>query len=182
MPPYLFSDILLVPWGLGQRLEYVSGAGPVLSPIRSAADLLRLSPARISSVIGAAAQIVHRVRGALGSSRTCKIADPIGRLKASLALLMRLSTRTKASLTQRSTRSDSTRTTPPHHGDLSLIGMASPSQGTNNSAHRAGACAISAAAACCCSIRWPAISMNPTRRRSIRWRTASSLSWRRSAG
>ncbi len=46
--------------------------------------------------------------------------------------------------------------------------MANPSQGTNNSAHRAGACAISAAAACCCSIRWPAISMNPTRRRSIR--------------
>ncbi len=114
----LFSDILLVPWGLGQRLEYARGAGPVLSPIRSATDLLRLSPARLSSIIGLAAQTVHRVRGALGSSRTCKIADPIGRLKASLALLMRLSTRTKASLTQRSTRSDSTRTTPPHHGDL----------------------------------------------------------------
>ena len=28
----LFSDILLVPWGLGQRLEYLNGVGPVLSP------------------------------------------------------------------------------------------------------------------------------------------------------
>lgn len=63
----LFSDILLVPWGLGQRLEYTSGAGPVLSPIRSAVDLSQLSPTRLSSVIGAVAQTVHRVRGALGN-------------------------------------------------------------------------------------------------------------------
>jgi uroporphyrinogen decarboxylase len=64
----LFSDILLVPWGPGQRLEYVSGTGPVLSPIRSAADLLRLSPARLSSAIGSVAQTVRRVRGALGNA------------------------------------------------------------------------------------------------------------------
>src|SRR5262249_32924647 len=64
----LFSDILLVPWGLGQGLEYINGAGPVLSPIQSAADLLRLSPARLSSVIGSVAQTVHRARGALGNA------------------------------------------------------------------------------------------------------------------
>ena len=64
----LFSDILLVPWGLGQRLEYANGSGPVLSPIRSAADLLRLDSTRLSSVIGSVAQIVRRVGDALGSS------------------------------------------------------------------------------------------------------------------
>jgi len=63
----LFSDILLIPWRLGQRLEYASGAGPVLSPIRSAVDLSRLSPTRLSSVIGSVAQTVHRVRGELGN-------------------------------------------------------------------------------------------------------------------
>jgi uroporphyrinogen decarboxylase len=64
----LFSDILLVPWEPGQRLEYVSGAGPAVSPIRSAADLLRLSPARLSSVIGSVAHTVRNVRGALGNA------------------------------------------------------------------------------------------------------------------
>ncbi len=41
----VFSDILVVPHALGQRLEFVEGVGPRLDPIRSAKDLARLNPA-----------------------------------------------------------------------------------------------------------------------------------------
>src|SRR5215471_4111669 len=39
----LFSDILTIPWALGQKVEFLEGEGPKLEPIRSAADLGRLS-------------------------------------------------------------------------------------------------------------------------------------------
>lgn len=38
----LFSDILMVPYGLGQKLEFREGEGPILEPVRTAADILRL--------------------------------------------------------------------------------------------------------------------------------------------
>jgi uroporphyrinogen decarboxylase len=41
----VFSDILVVPHALGQRLEFVEGVGPRLDPIRSVAELARLNPA-----------------------------------------------------------------------------------------------------------------------------------------
>ncbi len=41
----VFSDILVVPHALGQRLEFVEGVGPRLDPIRSGTDLARLNPA-----------------------------------------------------------------------------------------------------------------------------------------
>jgi uroporphyrinogen decarboxylase len=41
----VFSDILVVPHALGQRLEFVEGAGPRLDPIRSVGELARLNPA-----------------------------------------------------------------------------------------------------------------------------------------
>lgn len=40
----LFSDILVVPHALGQKLEFLEGEGPKLEPIRSEADLTRLRP------------------------------------------------------------------------------------------------------------------------------------------
>lgn len=40
----LFSDILVVPHALGQRLSFTEGEGPRLDPIRSPVDLSRLSP------------------------------------------------------------------------------------------------------------------------------------------
>ncbi len=40
----LFSDILTVPWALGQKVEFLEGEGPVLAPIRSARDIDRLMP------------------------------------------------------------------------------------------------------------------------------------------
>ncbi|MGB3021004.1 MAG: uroporphyrinogen decarboxylase [Methyloceanibacter sp.] len=41
----VFSDILVVPHALGQRVEFVEGEGPRLQPIRSVKDLEKLTPA-----------------------------------------------------------------------------------------------------------------------------------------
>jgi len=38
----LFSDILTVPWALGQRVEFLEGEGPQLEPVRNVEDLARL--------------------------------------------------------------------------------------------------------------------------------------------
>jgi uroporphyrinogen decarboxylase len=40
----LFSDILVLPWALGQTLRFEQGEGPVLEPIRDRAALHRLDP------------------------------------------------------------------------------------------------------------------------------------------
>lgn len=41
----LFSDILMVPYGLGVKLEFREGEGPVLEPARTEAEILRLAGA-----------------------------------------------------------------------------------------------------------------------------------------
>jgi uroporphyrinogen decarboxylase len=38
----LFSDILTIPYALGQKVEFLEGEGPVLEPLRSADDIGRL--------------------------------------------------------------------------------------------------------------------------------------------
>src|SRR5882724_5652670 len=38
----LFSDILTIPWALGQKVEFLEGEGPKLEPLRSAGDIDRL--------------------------------------------------------------------------------------------------------------------------------------------
>src|SRR5579872_4583338 len=38
----LFSDILTVPWALGQKVAFVEGEGPQLEPLRAVGDLDRL--------------------------------------------------------------------------------------------------------------------------------------------
>ena len=43
----LFSDILVVPDGLGQKVEFRTGEGPVLEPVRTANDLDRLALGRL---------------------------------------------------------------------------------------------------------------------------------------
>jgi uroporphyrinogen decarboxylase len=43
----LFSDILIVPWAMGQDLAFQEGSGPQLSPIRDARGLATLDPARV---------------------------------------------------------------------------------------------------------------------------------------
>jgi uroporphyrinogen decarboxylase len=41
----LFSDILMVPYGLGVKVEFREGEGPVLEPVRTSAEILRLGRA-----------------------------------------------------------------------------------------------------------------------------------------
>lgn len=43
----LFSDILILPWALGQDLQFIEGRGPVLPPIQSEQDLQKLNPEQV---------------------------------------------------------------------------------------------------------------------------------------
>lgn len=61
----LFSDILVVPHALGQRLEYVEGEGPRLEPVADGAALGRLSAARLHAVLAPVYDTVARVRADL---------------------------------------------------------------------------------------------------------------------
>ncbi len=61
----LFSDILIVPWALGQALAYREGEGPVLPPLRDEASLDALRPDRLRGVIVPILETVRRVRAAL---------------------------------------------------------------------------------------------------------------------
>jgi uroporphyrinogen decarboxylase len=45
----LFSDILVVPYGLGQAVDFIEERGPVLEPLERPEDLARLSSARLTS-------------------------------------------------------------------------------------------------------------------------------------
>jgi uroporphyrinogen decarboxylase len=61
----LFSDILMVPWALGQGLDYREGEGPVLPPLRSVADIGSLQLDRMESAIQPILQTVRGVRRGL---------------------------------------------------------------------------------------------------------------------
>ncbi len=64
----LFSDILIVPYAMGQNLEFLVGEGPRLSPPlvdRALADL-RAVPERFAPIY----ETVRRVRASLGADRT----------------------------------------------------------------------------------------------------------------
>lgn len=61
----LFSDILVVPHALGQNVAFKEGEGPVLEPIRAAADLTRLKPSGTADRFGKVYETVARVRDGL---------------------------------------------------------------------------------------------------------------------
>jgi uroporphyrinogen decarboxylase len=61
----LFSDILVLPWALGQDLRFAEGEGPVMTPIRDAAGLSRLSLSRAPGETAPVMETVRRVRAAL---------------------------------------------------------------------------------------------------------------------
>ena len=63
----LFSDILIVPYALGQPLEYRNGEGPVLEPVRSAADIGGLSDGDFGDRIAPVWRTVERVKELLGA-------------------------------------------------------------------------------------------------------------------
>lgn len=64
----LFSDILIVPYAMGQNLEFLAGEGPKLSPtlVDHALDTLTAAPERLSPIY----DTVAKVRARLGPSTT----------------------------------------------------------------------------------------------------------------
>jgi uroporphyrinogen decarboxylase len=64
----LFSDILVLPWALGQELTFREGEGPVLPPIRNAAALSWLDAARVPAAIAPILETVRRVRAEVGDA------------------------------------------------------------------------------------------------------------------
>lgn len=61
----VFSDILVVPYALGQKVEFVEGEGPRLEPVRSEQDLVRLDPGAATARLAPVYETVERVRAAL---------------------------------------------------------------------------------------------------------------------
>jgi uroporphyrinogen decarboxylase len=57
----VFSDILIVPYALGQRLDFVEGEGPKLEPIRDAEVLATLSLASSFDALAPVYETVERV-------------------------------------------------------------------------------------------------------------------------
>lgn len=64
----LFSDILIVPYAMGQDLEFLAGEGPRLSPrlLDSALESLSAVPERLSPIY----ETVAKVKAGLGAGRT----------------------------------------------------------------------------------------------------------------
>jgi uroporphyrinogen decarboxylase len=64
----LFSDILIVPYAMGQDLQFLAGEGPRLSPrlVDSALESLVAVPSRLTPIY----ETVRKVRGALAADKT----------------------------------------------------------------------------------------------------------------
>ncbi len=58
----IFSDILVVPHGLGQRVSFEEGRGPLLEPIRRADQLEELSLAKVTEQLAPVAAAIGAVR------------------------------------------------------------------------------------------------------------------------
>lgn len=63
----LFSDILVVPDVLGQRIEFRDGEGPVLEPVRDRAAIAKLKTASLHERFAPIYDAVRRIRRALPS-------------------------------------------------------------------------------------------------------------------
>lgn len=61
----LFSDILVVPHGLGAGVRFVEGEGPRLDPVRDERDLARLRPEAVAGVVAPVMEAIRLVRSRL---------------------------------------------------------------------------------------------------------------------
>lgn len=61
----LFSDILILPWALGQGLAFKEGEGPVLPPIRDEAAFGLLDPSRVAQNTAPVMETVRQIRASL---------------------------------------------------------------------------------------------------------------------
>jgi uroporphyrinogen decarboxylase len=64
----LFSDILILPWALGQELRFEEGEGPVLPPLRDTAALEALDLGRLAGAIAPVLETLRRVRAQVGEA------------------------------------------------------------------------------------------------------------------
>ena len=64
----LFSDILMLPWALGQNVRFAAGEGPLLHPVRDVAAFRALDPGRAMSAIAPVIETVRRVRTEVGDA------------------------------------------------------------------------------------------------------------------
>ena len=62
----LFSDILMVPWGLGRSLRFDEGRGPILEPITQRSEIPSFDPESFHAALGPVYETVSRVRDGLG--------------------------------------------------------------------------------------------------------------------
>jgi uroporphyrinogen decarboxylase len=61
----IFSDILVVPWALGQPVRFVEGEGPRLDPVTSGVDLGRLDLEGLTQRLSRVYEAIARVRAVL---------------------------------------------------------------------------------------------------------------------
>jgi uroporphyrinogen decarboxylase len=61
----VFSDILMVPYALGQKVEFVEGEGPRLEPIRDAIGIVRLNLASTTKALEPVYETIKLVKAAL---------------------------------------------------------------------------------------------------------------------
>lgn len=61
----LFSDILILPWALGHRVEFKEGEGPVLPRLQDQAGLDALDPCQVPEAVAPVLETIHRVRHGL---------------------------------------------------------------------------------------------------------------------
>lgn len=58
----LFSDILILPWAMGQDLRFEEGRGPILTPIRTEEDLKVLDEDRMMDAVEPVREALRRLR------------------------------------------------------------------------------------------------------------------------
>jgi uroporphyrinogen decarboxylase len=63
----VFSDILIVPYALGQKVEFVEGEGPRLEPVSDAEAVARLSAKRAAEVLAPVYETIERVTAELAA-------------------------------------------------------------------------------------------------------------------
>jgi uroporphyrinogen decarboxylase len=66
----LFSDILVVPYALGRKVDFLVGEGPKLEPLTDAAGLSSLSKSIDQTIVAAIYETVRRVKAALDEQTT----------------------------------------------------------------------------------------------------------------
>lgn len=65
----IFSDILVVPFGLGVDVEFVEGKGPILDAVQGARDIEKLSFSKNRSRVDPTYEAINRVRKALAGDK-----------------------------------------------------------------------------------------------------------------